>query len=642
MIFLRFEKMLIMKIFKIMKGITGNRMLAGSIFLLFLITGSVCGQDLDSIRNYELDPLVITGTRITRQKSEIPASITVISRQEIENSREVNILPVLANRVPGLFVNQRNMVGYGVGPNSGGNISIRGVSGSPNTQVLMLIDGQPQFMGIFGHPISDAYTSSDIERVEVIRGPGSILYGSNAMGGAINLITRQPDEGLNLYGKAAYGSYHTGIYTGSIGYHKNKFSVFGSVNREQTDGSRSDGNDEFRNTTGYLKLDYQLSRNINLTLDGNIADAVYHDPGPVGGEAPADSTRDYTRRRTALSIENRYEKVEGALKFFYNNGDHSFSDGFRSNDFNYGLTFYQNLKLLKGNIITLGIDAKKFGGKPTNIYSPPGVPDGYDQEYKIDETDLYALIQQSIGEKLSAEAGYRFVNNSLYGSAHVPAFGIAYQLAKNTNLKASATKGFRSPAVVDLFLFPVANDELKPEDLWNYELSWNQTSRDGKFNVELTGFYIDGKNMIQAVVVTAPPPVKINTGEFQNKGIEVTGDYKITEHLGMLMNYTYLFTSKDLLYAPDHVLNIQGRYSWKPLTFMADFKYVNGLNTFVGENEVTTENYALLDLKVIWHTMKWMNVFVDLNNVFDTTYQIDRGYPLPGFNVIGGIEFRYH
>ncbi|MBS0001092.1 MAG: TonB-dependent receptor [Cyclobacteriaceae bacterium] len=631
-----------MKIFTSMQGNKGVKFLQSTIFLIFIMGECLLAQGQDSIRSYELDPLVITGTRINRQKSEIPASISVISRQQIESSREINILPVLANRVPGLFVNKRNMVGYGVGPNSGGNISIRGVSGTPNTQVLMLIDGQPQFMGIFGHPIADAYTSSDIERVEVIRGPGSILYGSNALGGAINLITRQPKEGLNLYGKAAYGSYNTGIYTGSVGYQVDKFGVFGSFNREKTDGFRDDGDDEFRNTTGYLKLDYQVSKNINFSLDGNIADASYHDPGPVEGNAPADSAREYTRRRTAFSVENRYDKVEGALKFFYNNGDHAFSDGFRSNDFNYGLTFYQNLKLLKNNVITLGVDAKKFGGEPTNMNTPPGIPNGFDVEYRINETDLYALIQQNVGGNLSIDAGYRFVNNSLYGSAHVPAFGLAYQISGNTGLKASASKGFRSPAIVDLYLFPVANEELEPEDLWNYELSWNQTSSDGKFDVELTGFYIDGKNMIQAVVVTAPPPMKINTGEFQNKGIELSTDYKISESLGLLMNYTYLSTSKELLYAPDHELNLQGMYRWKPLTFMADFKYVNGLNTFIGENETTSENYVLLDLKINWQTMSWLNLFVDLNNIFDTSYQIDRGYPLPGFNVIAGLEFRYY
>ncbi len=608
---------------------------------LFIIPESN-GQDPDSTRTYQLDPLVITGTRITRQKSEIPASITVISRQEIEAGTQVNILPAIANRVPGLFVNQRSIIGYGIGPNSGGNLSIRGVSGTPNTQVLMLIDGQPQFQGIFGHPIADSYTSSDIERVEVIRGPGSILYGSNAMGGAVNLITRQPAEGLNLYGKAGYGSYNTGIFSGAAGYHKDKLSIFGSVNHEQTDGFRDDRNDEFDNTTGYLKLDYQLFKNINLTVDGNLSDAAYNNPGPVEGAAPADSLREYTRGRSALSLENSYEKVEGALKFFYNFGDHAFSDGFRSDDFNYGLTFYQNLKLMKNNVITLGVDAKKFGGEPTNVNSPPGIPGGFDQKYEINETDFYGLVQQGIGEKFSIDAGYRFVNNSQFGSAHIPAFGLTYRMASHSSLKASATKGFRSPAVLDLYLFPVANDELQPEELWNYEVSWAQTLYNKKLSVELTGFYIDGKNMIQAVVVTAPPPKKINTGAFTNQGIELAVDYLALHNLNLNLNYTYLSTSQELLYAPDHQLNFQAFYHVKAFSFMLDYKYVNNLNTFVNETTVTTENYSLLNLKSNWHATKWLNVFAEMNNILDETYEIDRGFPLPGFNVIGGLEFRFH
>jgi iron complex outermembrane receptor protein len=610
------------------------------IFILLLCGWDIMAQTQDSTITYEMDPLVVTGTRITRQKSEIPASISVISRRKIEESVHVNILPVLANNVPGLFVNDRNMVGYGVGPNSGGNISIRGVSGTPNTRILMLIDGQPQFMGIFGHPISDAYTGSDIERVEVIRGPGSILYGSNALGGAINLITRQPEEGLLLYGKAAYGSYNTSLLTGSIGYNRNKFSVFGSVNRESTDGIREDANDAFKNTTGYLKLDYQISKNINLSLDGNIVDAKYHFPGSV--EQPLDTARrDYVRSRAALSVENRYEKVEGAFMFFYNYGDHSFTDGFRSNDHNYGLTFYQNLKLFKGNVITVGYDYKKFGGKATNIYTPEFIPKGFDMDHEMTENDLYALLQQNF-DRVSFDIGYRYVNNSNYGNQHIPAAGITYRLTPASFLKAAATKGFRSPAIVDLFLFPTSTDSLQPERLWNYELSWGQSFMDGKLDLEVTGFIIDGENMIQEVLIAAPPPVKQNTGAFTNKGIEVSSDYKIRENLNFNLNYTYLNTSKEFKYAPEHELNFHGRYRLKPVSFMLFLKYVNNLNTFVSENEVTSENYTLLNVKVIWNALKWLNVFLEGNNLFNTSYEIDRGYPLPGINVLGGIELRYH
>ena len=120
-------------------------------------------------------------------------------------------------------------------------------------------------------------------------------------------------------------------------FNKNKFNVFGSVNHEKTDGIRTDANDAFQNTTGYLKMDYQISKNLNISLDGNIVDAKYNFPGSL--EMPQDTARrDYLRSRTALSLENRYEKVEGALMFFYNYGDHSFTDGFRSNDNNYELS----------------------------------------------------------------------------------------------------------------------------------------------------------------------------------------------------------------------------------------------------------------------------------------------------------------
>ena len=594
------------------------------------------------MRVLELDPLVITGTRISRQKSEIPASISVVNRNDIDNNGHTNILPLLANRVPGLFLNERNMVGYGVGPGSGGNISIRGVSGTPNTQILMLIDGQPQFMGIFGHPIADAYTSSDIEKVEVIRGPASVLYGSNAMGGAINLITRQPQEGLTAQGIYAYGSYHTMKFTEYVSYSRNKLNIMGSFNRESTDGARKDADDAFKNLTGYLKFDYQLSKHINLVLDGNLADATFQNPGQVGMPAPADSTRDYTRGRSGFALENRFDKVEGALKFFYNFGKHQFSDGFNSSDYNYGITFYQNLKLFSGNVVTLGMDGKSFGGKPTNQNTPEGIPGGFDVTYDIQETDLYLLFQQNLLKRLSLNLGYRFVINSMYGNEHVPTAGMAYNFNPQTNLKISASKGFRSPAVIDLFLFPTSNDRLEPESIWNYELIFGKSFMDGRFNFELTGFLLDGENMIQELIVTAPPPVKQNSGSFINKGIEFSTDLRINKSAEVLMNYTWLTTSKELKYAPEHELNLQGIYRIRSLTANIGYKYVHGLYTSVDPNNLVKDNYSLLNIKLKYMAAKWVSIFVEANNILNQDYEIDYGYPLPGFNAIGGLEFRYH
>ena len=126
------------------------------------------------------------------------------------------ILPALTEQVPGLFTTSRGIMGYGVSTGAAGGMSLRGIgagvnaAGGPTTSLLVLIDGHPQYMGLMGHPIADAYQSMMAERVEVLRGPASVLYGSNAMGGVINIVTRKMQEdGVKTNAQIGYGSYNT-------------------------------------------------------------------------------------------------------------------------------------------------------------------------------------------------------------------------------------------------------------------------------------------------------------------------------------------------------------------------------------------------------------------------------------------------
>lgn len=611
-------------------------------FLLIMIClahASLFAQQEDSTI-LELDPVVVTGTRIQQQKSKIPASISVISRETIERSGQTNILPVLAREVPGLFLNARGVVGYGVGPNSGGNVSIRGISGSPKTRVLVLIDGQPQYMGIFGHPIADAYTASDIERVEVLKGAASLLYGSNAMGGAINLITRSAQqEGWHGSTHLAYGSFNTGKYAGTLRYKENKFDAFASINRERTDGFRQEGKDDFENTTGYLKLGYQLHEDLKISGDAQIADATYYHPGTV--ETPLEHhKRDYLRGRVAVSLENTHDQVEGALKLFYNFGDHAFSDGFRSHDVNRGITFYQNLKLLPDNIITLGIDYKNIGGKAENDSLPPPAKVGLDQRHLMHETDFYALLQHTFFDKLSVNGGIRLIQNSQFGFTSTPGAGLAYQI-ENTTLKASAHKAFRSPTIADLFLFPPANEELQPESLWNYELGFLQSLLNKKLSLEITGFISKGDNLIQVVPSAVPgPPQGRNTGSFSNQGIELLTNYLLHEDFKLMFNYTFLEASETVLFAPKHMLNFQMDYTHDKFNVLAGLQRVAGLNTSI-ESDIQKEYYTLLHARFHWKALDYLNVFIEGNNLLNTQYQIEYNYPMPGINVLGGIGFHF-
>ena len=141
----------------------------------------------DTIR---LEEVVVTATMTKVNLRNVPMSVSVVSAAEIENRLQPSLLPLLAEEVPGLFISQRGVMGYGVAEGAAGSMNIRGIGGAPTTGVLILIDGNPQYMGLMGHPLADSYRSMMTERVEVVRGPASVLYGSNAMGGVINIITK--------------------------------------------------------------------------------------------------------------------------------------------------------------------------------------------------------------------------------------------------------------------------------------------------------------------------------------------------------------------------------------------------------------------------------------------------------------------
>ena len=140
-----------------------------------------------------LPDVVVTGARTVTDVRHLPMTVTVINHQDLTAWHRDNVLPAVSEQVPGLFVSGRAMMGYGVSGGAAGGINMRGISGGSG-QLLVLIDGHPQFNGIYGHPISDSYQTLLAERVEVLRGPASVLYGSNAMGGVINIVTRQAKQ----------------------------------------------------------------------------------------------------------------------------------------------------------------------------------------------------------------------------------------------------------------------------------------------------------------------------------------------------------------------------------------------------------------------------------------------------------------
>lgn len=206
--------------------------------------------------------------------------------------------------MPGLFTTSRGVMGYGVSNGAAGGISLRGLSGG-NARLMVLIDGHPQYAGIFGHPIADAYQTLLADQVEVLHGPASVLYGSNAMGGVINIVTRKMHEdGVHTHLHTGYGSYNTLETELTSRTRQGRFSgiLCGSYNR--TDGHRE--NMPFEQYSSYVKLGYELNDNWNTYADVNVThfNATY--PSPAS--APLlEGDQHITRGVTSFALKNRYE-----------------------------------------------------------------------------------------------------------------------------------------------------------------------------------------------------------------------------------------------------------------------------------------------------------------------------------------------
>lgn len=204
-----------------------------------------------------LQEVVVTGTRNATDVRHLPMTVTVIGRQTLTQQHQPSVLPTVMQQVPGLFVTSRSMMGYGVSTGAAGGINLRGISGGAG-QLLVLIDGHPQYQGIYGHPISDSYQTLMADRVEVLRGPASVLYGSNAMGGVLNIVTRSMHEdGVKTHINLGSGSYGTVQTEASNQIRSGKFSSTVAAQYNRTDNHRPRMG--FEQYGGYLKLGYDFT-----------------------------------------------------------------------------------------------------------------------------------------------------------------------------------------------------------------------------------------------------------------------------------------------------------------------------------------------------------------------------------------------
>lgn len=611
------------------------------------------GKDSTKVaRSYAINEVVVTGTRSETDVRHLPMTVSVVGRPQLEASQQTSVLPVLNSQVPGFFSTSRGVMGYGVATGASGQMSLRGIGGPaqaglPTTGLLVLIDGHPQYMGLMGHPIADAYQTMMAERVEVLRGPASVLYGSNAMGGVINIVTRKMQEdgirtNINI-GAGSYGSIQTEA-TNRI--RKGRFSSTVTASYNRTDGHRADM--AFEQYGGYAKLGYDFTDNWKVWGDVNVTRFNATNPGSVM-KPYIDNDQRITRGMTSFALENYYEKTSGALSFFYNWGDHWINDGyqpggeplqyrFNSNDQMLGVSWYQSVQLFQGNRLTVGADYFHFGGEAWNQFF-----DGHREtsaNKSLNEVAGYVDFRQDIAAWLTLDAGARVDYHSQTGTEFIPQVGLAFHFPENAEIKAMASKGFRNPTIREMYMFPPQNPDLKPEKLWNYELSFSQRLMDNRLSYGLNVFYINGENLI----IRLPNPngsgmLNQNSGEIENWGAEANVGYQFNPVWSVMANYSWLHMENPVLASPEHKLYGGVNFRKGRWSASTGIQYVKGLYTDL--DAATKENFVLWDMQGSFKATNYLSFYVRGENLLAQRYEINAGYPMPKATFMGGVNINF-
>ena len=617
--------------------------------IAFLGLAAVAGQ-AQTVDSLALPEVVVTGTRNATDVRHLPMTVTVVNRETLTEQHQTSILPTVMQQVPGLFVTSRSMMGYGVSTGAAGGINLRGISGGTG-QMLVLIDGHPQYQGIYGHPLADSYQTLMAERVEVLRGPASVLYGSNAMGGVINIVTRRPVGHDNIATNATVGVGSWGIVQAEASnqVRSGKFSSTVAAQYGRTDNHRP--NMGFEQYGGFLKLGYDLNENWSASLTGNLTHWNASNPG-LTTQLKLENDQWITRGEVSATFANNYGCTSGALSVYSNFGRHKINDGynaeggkpqtdlFRSKDAVSGVSWYQSAQLFEGNRTTVGFDYQHIYGNAyyTNRETDEVVTTQQRlmQSARSHANDVagYVDFRQDLTTWLTVDAGLRYDHHSVSGGEWVPQAGVVVRPIATGEVKAMVSKGFRRANPKEMYLYKSANEELEPERLWNYELSWRHRMNDG-FNYGINLFYIKGDNMIQTVNMK-----NINTGEIENWGIETEVKCPFARYFHLTWNSSYLHMKNKIVAAPQGSSYLGIDFHQCKWSATLGLQHINSLYTAVGDDE-TKENFWLLNASVTYAATRNISLWVRGENLLAQAYEINLGYPMPRATFMAGVNVQF-
>ena len=604
--------------------------------LLRLAIGEVNYKDLDTLKTYQFgDSIVVVANRYELPFREVTNSVDVVAGVQDYELANHSVLQLVDIFSPNSFLLEKKVLGFGVGTNGSGNISMRGMGSRPNTGMLVLINGRPDFMGIFGHPLPDVYGLEGIQQIDVIKGPSSTIFGSNAMGGVINLVTTTPTENrlrLNVGG----GTYNTFFQNVQISTLNDKWKINGNLSHQKTAGHIDSSGFESWNLNA--KLDYQMSRHWKSTLEGRYVPFQFDDPYMGTDVAQLGHYGKMRRGMVDAGIEGETGRLKNSFHLYSNLGHHRFNDGFESHDFTYGLSSYQNFNYSQKFVMSFGLDALYYGGKARNVVFPQAPPQP--DLHTINTLGIYFIGYYTPTAFLALQAGGRFHYSSIDINKATPSLGIAFLPIGSLKIFGNYNQGFRLPTIQELYLFPPSNPDLKCEEVKGYEAGiLYQFS--GRNFLKGSYFYNDVKNLIQQVANPDPPPgqIYLNGTAAQQQGFEFMLQLMASSHWSAQVSYSYLDPDILTAFNPKNMFKYYLSYHQRRLNLALFGKNISNLYADnYSRNQLT--DYELINFS---GSLSYESITLDiqLRNLLDQAYEAVPGYQAPRFHILAGVTFNW-
>ena len=598
----------------------------------------------------------VTAYRVPTLVSETSQGVSVVTRDEI-NSRNPASVVELMRGIPGLYVDQLG------GPGGVANIHIRG---SDPEQVLVLVDGvrmnDPMLSRGGSYDLS-SLDLADVERIEVIRGSGSAIYGADAMGGVINIVTRRGEgDGISASVTAEGGGQDYARATGSIGGGSDKVRFTANASTLQDGEDKDGGSLDLKTLSGSLSFVPSDGNGVNLFARHNERESSSF-PDFSGGIRLAVSRELEQRkaRETTYGVDvslrpgelldlklglSRYERIEdinspGVDPFFTIPPSVSRTEFTRDTALASGV-----VQLPLDTQLALGVEHLDEDGNNRSVLDfpfPGPLPGDYVFTRKTDS--VFAELKSFAVRNLTMQVGIRHDSPSNLEDETSPSAGVRYDFVDTgTTLKAHYSEGFRPPSFFALGDPLVGNPALKSETSKGYEVGVEQLLAGGKARIGVNAFRTDYKNLIDFDTTIFQ---LVNRGQVEIDGAELDLEWLPRDNLQIAVNYTHVNSNivnstENLRNRPEDKAAFTVRYfpgskwqlAWTTL-FVGEF-----FDSSIPTGDIKLDGYSRTDISAAY-TLERVTLSVAIDNLFDERYEQFVGFADPGVRARAGISARF-